>query len=182
MRASLPVAAAGLLLFATPLSAQGSAVAGAAVPEYGNVFPTTGAQQRPDPRLRYRVVFSITKAASDPAKVNPSLEKVARYLNILAADGVHARNGDIVAVVHGAAVPAILGANAYATKFGGARNPNLDLIDRLRKAGVVVSVCDQALQGQGFEPGQVAGNVRVDVSAMTTLTTLQLKGWALLED
>lgn len=182
LRILLFLATVALALVTAPLSAQSSASPGTAVPEYGNVFPTPGAHQRPDRKLRYRVVFSITKAATDPAKINPSLEKVARYLNLLAADGVHPRAGDIVAVVHGAAVPAILGSDAYAAKFAGASNPNLDLIDRLRKAGVIVAVCDQALQGQGFDGRQVAANVRVDVSAMTTMTTLQLKGWALLAD
>src|SRR3546814_20356266 len=84
--------------------------------------------EMPDPALRYRVVFSITEAA--PAgEVNHSLEKVARYLNLLAAGGVVPNVGDIVAVVHGPATPIV--ANKPA-------NPNLTLIAALQEAGVTV--------------------------------------------
>src|SRR3546814_7444597 len=72
----------------------------------------------PDSSLRYRVVFSINEAA--PAgEVNRSLEKVARYLNLLAAGGIRTDAGDIVAVVHGPATP-IVAINPD--------NPNLALI------------------------------------------------------
>ena len=51
---------------------------GPAISGYGKTFPTDGAQTRPDAKLRYRVLFNITKAAPSPDKLNPSVEKVAR--------------------------------------------------------------------------------------------------------
>src|SRR3546814_5937961 len=88
----------------------------------------------PDSSLRYRVVFSINEAA--PAgEVNRSLEKVACYLNLLAAGGIRPDAGDIVAVVHGPATP-IVAINPD--------NPNLALIAALQEAGVTVAICSQA--------------------------------------
>lgn len=165
---------------ATPASAQmreGPVIAG-----YGKTFPTDGAHQRPDAKVRYRVLFDITKAATTPDKLNPSLEKVARFVNLLAIDGVKPAPGDIVAIVHGPATPSIVQDAAYARKNGEKSNPNLALIAKLQAAGVTVAVCGQALHGQGFTGEDVAKDVRVDVAALTTLATLQLQGWALIPD
>lgn len=167
-------------LIASPTLAQ--PIDGSAVPTYGRTYPTGDAAQRPDPKLDYRVVFDITKAASDPARPNRSLEAVARFLNLLAADGVRPAPGHIVAIVHGPATPAIANHGAYARKTGQPVNPNLALIERLRAAGVVVAVCGQAMQGNGIVASEVAPGIRIDVSALTTLANLQLRGWALIPD
>lgn len=165
---------------ASPTLAQ--PIDGSAVPTYGRTFPTEGAVQRPDPQLDYRIVFDVTNASSDPAKPNRSLEAVARFLNLLAAEGVRPAPGHIVAIVHGPATPVISSNGAYARKTGHPENPNLALIERLRAAGVVVAVCGQAMQGNGIAASEVAPGVRIDVSALTTLANLQLRGWALIPD
>src|SRR3546814_10047128 len=124
----------------------------------------------PDSSLRYRVVFSINEAA--PAgEVNRSLEKVARYLNLLAAGGIRPDAGDIVAVVHGPATP-IVAINPD--------NPNLALIAALQEAGVTVAICSQAMNRAELSADDLAPGVRVDAAAITTLTNLQLRGWAVV--
>lgn len=174
------IAAVCYVLIASPSLAQ--PIEGSAVPAYGRTYPTEGAAQRPDPELDYRVVFDITKAASDPAKPNRSIEAVARLLNLLAADGVRPVPGHIVAIVHGPATPSIANNDAYARRTGRLANPNLPLIERLRSAGVIIAVCGQALQGNGIAASELAPGVRIDVSALTTLANLQLRGWALIPD
>lgn len=149
---------------------------------YGTITPVEGAVERPDRSLRYRVLFSVTKAAASPDKVNPSLEKVARFLNLLGADGVRPERGDVVVIVHGPATPIIAGDDAYATKTGTATNPNLALIAALKRAGVSVRVCSQALVGNGIAPATVDKAVEVDVSALTTMATVQIRGWTLIPD
>lgn len=178
------MAAAGSVIMATMSLAPAAAQMrdGPAITGYGKTFPTDHAMQRPDSALRYRVLFSITKAASSPDKVDPSLEKVARFVNLLAIDGVKPLPGDVVAIVHGAATPVVLDDAAYARRAGAKTNPNLDLIAKLQAAGVTIAVCDQALGGQGATKGDLASGVRIDVSALTTLATLQLRGWALIPD
>lgn len=150
--------------------------------EYGKITPVEGGAERPDRSLRYRVLFSVTKASSAPDKVNPSLEKVARFLNLLGADGVRPVRGDVVVIVHGPATPIVAEDPAYATKTGAAANPNLALIAALKRAGVSVRVCSQALIGNGIAPATVDKAIEVDVSALTTMATLQIRGWALIPD
>ena len=175
----------GLSTMPSTLSAQTSAprIAG-----YGAIAPLTGDEMRAEPGLRYRLVFSVTKAAATPDKVNPSLDKVARLLNLLGRDNIRPAPGDIVAIIHGAATPIVANSTAYAaktktkTKAKAKVNPNLDLIEKLREAGVTVAVCSQALHANGISTRQLAPAVRVDLSAMTTLAALQLRGWALIPD
>ena len=169
----------GLSVMPTTLSAQTSAprIAG-----YGAIAPLTGGETRAEPALTYRLVFNVTKAAATPDGVSPSLDKVARLLNLLGRDNIRPAQGDIVVIVHGAATPIVANSTAYAAKTKAKLNPNLELIAKLRDAGVTVAVCSQALHANRIPAKQLAPGVRVDLSAMTTLAALQLRGWAFIPD
>ena len=149
---------------------------------YGATSPTDGAAERPDPTLRYRVLVNVTNASADASRPSPSLEKIARFLNLLAADGVRPQAGDVVAIVHGPATWVVATDAPYAARTKAPNNPNLPLIAKLQAAGVTVAVCSQALHGNNIATKDVAPGIRVDVSAITTLATLQLRGWALIPD
>lgn len=152
-----------------------------AILRHGLIVPVPGAAIRADPELNYRVAFSVTKAATRSDQINPGLEKVARYVNLLRAEGVPSRRVSIVVAVHGAATGSLLTNEAHIRKHGGP-NPNVELVTGLREAGVSVHVCGQALAGQKIERTSILPGVLVDLSALVTLTTLQLKGWALVTD
>lgn len=149
---------------------------------FGSIVPTSDAKERPDHSVRYRVLFSITKAAASPEQVNPNLERVARFLNLLGADGVRPASGDVVVIVYGPATPLVMNDAAYAEHTKVTKNPNLRLVSALRAAGVSVRVCSQALVGNKVDPATVEKGIEVDVSALTTMATLQLRGWALIPD
>lgn len=148
---------------------------------YGGIHSTEGAGERPDKRLRYKLVFNVTKAPENPSRINPSLEKVARFVNLLGADGVRPRRGDVVAIVHGAATPLVLADEAFQARHRTA-NPNLDLIRKLSAAGVEVHVCSQALVGHKIDRGSVDESVQIDVGALVTLANLQQRGYAFMPD
>lgn len=154
-----------------------SLVLGMAVPvqaaQVGAIAPLVGDEVRPDPRLRYRTVFPVSNAPTAADKVNPSLEKVARYLNLLAREGIRTQPGDIVVIVSGGATPAVKQT---------ANNPNRELIAQLQGRGVIVAVCAQALYGHKIDHNELLPGIRVDLSAMTTLAILQLQGWAVITD
>ncbi|ONF97129.1 DsrE family protein [Sphingomonas jeddahensis] len=152
------------------------------VQNFGAITKVPDAKERPDPSLRYRVLFDISKGAPATGGVNPGLEKVARFLNLLGGDGVRPRPGDVVVVIHGPATSLVLSDAAYAQRNKGGHNPNLPLIAALRSAGVSMRVCSQALLGNRIASAELADGIEVDVSAMTTLATLQLRGWALIPD
>ena len=151
------------------------------IPNFGKITSLPNAAMQPDPKVDYRVAFNITRAAAKPDQVNPSLEKVARYINLLAAGGVHPSNGSVLAVVHGRATDLVLKDNAFQRKHG-VSNPNIALIKALEKAGVQVHVCGQALAGRQIAQADVSTGVTVDLSALVTLTTLQQKGWSVISD
>ncbi len=176
------IAVAGCLAIMSSAVSAGVTAQQLVIAGYGKITPIEGAMERPDHSLRYRVLFSVTKAASSPDKVNPSLEKVARFLNLLGADGVRPARGDVVVIVHGPATPIIVEDRAYATKTGAARNPNFALTAALKRAGVSIRVCSQALVGNEIAPATVDKAVEIDVSALTTMATLQIRGWALIPD
>ena len=167
-----------MMLMGAPAMAQPTA---SPIPNFGKITSLPNAAMQPDPKVDYRVAFNITKAAARPDQVNPSLEKVARYINLLAAGGVHPSKGNVVAVVHGPATDVALKNNAFQRKHGG-RNPNIPLIEALGKAGVEVHVCGQALASQQIPQADVFKGVTVDLSALVTLTTLQQKGWSVISD
>lgn len=152
------------------------------IPQFGGIVSVPDAAEQPDPKLRYRVVFNITKSAASPDKINPSLEKVARFVNLLGADKVRPVAGDIVAIIHGAATPLILQNAPYTARTKAAENPNVALIIALQKAGISVQVCGQAMNGNGFTSEDAIPGVVIDDSALITLANLQLRGYALIPD
>jgi predicted peroxiredoxin len=59
-------------------------------------------------------------------------------------------------------------------------NPNLELIGRLHDAGVEIYVCGQSMGFRGVAKQELVEPARVALSAMTMLTVLQSKDYALL--
>ena len=178
---------AAFLLAATMLTGRASLAAQdhrvyPVIPGYGGIVAVPRAAERPDPKLRYRVLFNVTKAASSPDKVNPSLEKVALCVNLRGADNVHPAPGDIAVIIHGPATPLILQNAPYAARMKVATNPNAALIAALQKAGVSVRVCSQAMVGNNITPSEVTPGVAIDDSALTTLANFQIRGYALIPD
>jgi intracellular sulfur oxidation DsrE/DsrF family protein len=166
---ALPVSAG------TPASEQTPRIAG-----YGAVFATPDAAFQPDSTRRYKLVFKVSDAASNPSDLNPALNEVARVINLYARAGVPASQVEAVVAVNGGATPALLDEPHYRKLFNTA-NPNLGLIRALDAAGVKVTLCSQALAWHHYDPSWVATPVIRTPSALTTLTTLQNQGYALLD-
>lgn len=145
---------------------------------YGKTVPVENAGVRPDPAIDYKVVMDVTEAG-EAGSPPPALDRAARLANLLAQSGVPADHRHIVAVLHGAATSAVLNAAGLKAR-GQTSNPSAALIAKLTEAGVEVHVCGQALAGARIGRSEVLPQVQVDLSALTTLSTLQLRGYALL--
>lgn len=137
--------------------------------EFAQVHDIPGATNPPNAGHEYRVVVSVGEAGSN-GQPPAGFVKAGRLYNLLEAHGALGGH-HIVAVVHGSAVPSVIAGNAACAKAA---------IDALSAAGVTVAACGQALVRQGFAPGQLTEGVRLDVSAVTTLATLQVEGYALI--
>ena len=147
---------------------------------YGEVTPIENSGERPDPKVDYKIVLNATKGGT--ADAPPTfLDKAAKVANLLAQSCVPAEHRHVVVILQAAATPAVLNEKGLKAR-GLARNPSADLIAKLNAAGVSVRVCGQALAGAKIARDEVLPGVQVDLSALTTVPALQLRGYALLVD
>jgi intracellular sulfur oxidation DsrE/DsrF family protein len=147
---------------------------------YGKIHYLPDASYRPQADQNYRIVFSITQPSKSPESVNVALDHVARAVNLYAAAGVPLDHLKFVAVVSGPATPLVLNDAQYRAAYGIA-NPNLPLVAELRKAGVDVAVCGQAVAEHEFQYDWVDKAITLSLSALTTVTTLEHQGYSLLQ-
>jgi intracellular sulfur oxidation DsrE/DsrF family protein len=160
--------------FAEPLAGQ------PLISGYGKTVAVENAGERPDPTLDYKLVMSVTEAGPDGSPA-PALDTAARLVNLLAQSGVPAGHRHIVLVLHGPATMAVLDEAGLKAR-GLSANPSASLIAKLADAGVSVRVCGQALAAAKIAQSEVMPQVQVDLSAVTTLSTLQMRGYALLPE
>ncbi len=144
---------------------------------YGPINPLPNAAVQPDKSIKYKVIFEITRVAQSVDKVNPGLDKVARFLNVMAASGIMPKDVELVAIIHGPAAPAILKNEIFRNRFK-TDNPNEKIIKALKEAGVKLYVCGQSLADNGFEHKWVSEQITIAVSASVVVPTYQLKGYA----
>ncbi|URD61104.1 DsrE family protein [Sphingomonas sp. KRR8] len=171
-----------LLTAALPLKAEAAGSKPTpAVPDFGAITPLPQAAMQPDPALIYRVAFNVSNAAKSPDDLNPGLLRAARFMNLMRSAGVARSRTKIMVIVSGTATPLVLREAAFRQKSGVA-NPNQKLIEELVAAGAEIHVCGQALAALKLHHEDVLPMVAVDLSAMVTVTTLQLKGWAVVAD
>lgn len=145
----------------------------------GKMHELPQASYKPDSKATYKIVFSLTKAASKPDEVNPGIERVARTVNLYTWAGVPLKHLHIVAVAAGGATAIALDNVHYRQQFG-TDNPNLPVIAELRKAGVDIAVCGQAVAEHKYPYDAIDKSVTLALSALTTITELQHKGYALM--
>ena len=147
---------------------------------YGKIHYLPDAAYRPQADQNYRIVFSITSPSKSPESVNVALDHVARTVNLYTAAGVPLDHLKFVAVVSGPATPLVLNDAQYRAAYGVA-NPNLHLVAELRKAGVAVAVCGQAVAEHEFQYDWVDKAITLSLSALTTVTTLEHQGYSLMQ-
>lgn len=137
------------------------------------------------PKENSKVLIDITSDKKEGGVIL-GFDRAALIFNQYTEAGAGADNGFKMAIIlHGPATKASLShegfakhTGSYETDLGKTKNPNLDLIRRLREAGVDVYVCGQALAHHGFATTEVAPEVQVAVSAATVNINLQMDGYA----
>lgn len=145
-----------------------------------------GIDEKPDPNVVYNVVFDFTAFAErddkkdevDSASMNWGLSDIGRILNLHAAAGVPKEKINFVAAVHGFATASFFTNAAYQEKYK-MDNPNIKVIEELTKVGVKFLICGQSLNWMGYKKEMLVPQVKVTLTAQTTLSSYQLKGYAL---
>ena len=170
-------AVVAFLFVASALAAEPST--GPAIADHGPVYDVADLDLSVSTRTVYRAAFDAVDYTTDGAGINRDLERVARFVNMHARQGVPLENMDLAVVLHGEALKSALQHDAYRQRYG-IDNPNLDLLESLAEAGVQFVACGQSVTYRGFGRDELAEPVNIALSAMTAMVTLQADGYALL--
>jgi intracellular sulfur oxidation DsrE/DsrF family protein len=175
--AAVVVLACGTWAAAT-VGAAPQATFGPVLENYGPVY-YMGPVDLPTPTDRdFRGLFDVAAAGPDDTH-SPAIETVARFLNMHAQAGVPRERLGAALVLHGGAGKYALTHAAYRERYG-VDNPNLELIEELRGAGVEIVICGQTAGARGFARDQIADAVGVALSAMTAHKLFQDQGYQIV--
>jgi len=169
--------AAVAMWMAFPGSARAQSAQALPIPSVDAAIDFPNEHEMPDPNLTYKIVFDIAKAAPKIDDVNPGLIAVARYYNTLAKGGVPADRRKFVVVFHQEGTELALTNAAYKALKDGHDNPNIGLIRSMKQAGVDFRVCGQGVLSRKIDMSTIQPEIQIDQWAMTTITTLQLRGY-----
>jgi intracellular sulfur oxidation DsrE/DsrF family protein len=172
------VAVLCVALIGLPGSAHAQAAQAQQIPGVDAATDFPNEHELPDTTMVYKVAFDIGKATPKISDVNSGLEKIAEYYNTLAKHGVPADHIKFIVVFHQQGGQYALTNAAFKTRNDGHDNPNIALIQNLKKAGVDLRVCGQGVLGMKVEQSAILPEVQIDLWALVTLTTYALKGYA----
>lgn len=148
-----------------------------AIKDFGSFSKVPFATDMPDPSIDYKIVVEASEKIENPAEIYAPLEHVARMYNLHVYGGVPKSKLQVVLVIWGPSVPVILSDEAYKKKYGVA-NPNSKILEALKTAGVNLLACGQSVNRYEIDPKTINPNVHVALSRFTTVSTLQMKGYA----
>jgi intracellular sulfur oxidation DsrE/DsrF family protein len=150
-----------------------------AIKNGGGIFAVPEAESIGEWKQPYKIVTEISQGVEKRDSLNPTLDKLARLVNLYTQAGVAKENIDINVMIHFTATPIILSDEAYKKKFG-VPNPNTALINEMAANGVKFYVCGQSIYKRKVATEPRNPNIKVILSAMYGITTLQMKGYAFL--
>ena len=171
---ALPMALALLTLSLTSAHAEDALL----VPDMPVAREIANAHEVPDPSTNYKIVFSVNRAPENPDEVEPMFRAIATYLNTLGKYGVPPEHRNIVAMIHHRSerFDIVMNNEAYKARHG-RDNPNIDIIRKLKQAGVDIRLCGQGLVGREIDPEDVNPDIQIDLWAMTSIVNLTLAGY-----
>jgi len=147
------------------------------VPGFGAGRDLPGAHLAPDPNTEYKVVFDLTVTDDNLDDPYPFLPAIAVYMNTLQKFGVPAENRKIAIVLHQGSGLIGLKNEEFKARNDGADNPNIELIQKLHKAGVTFHICGQGVLAREIDPEDLLPEIQVDYWALTTLIELGRQGY-----
>lgn len=154
-------------------------VTGPVIPNFGHVFAVDDPDFKIAADQKLYAVFDISTTPDDPAQVNPLINSLARFLNMHAQAGIPLENLKVAFAIHGVANKDVLNNEAYQKRFQ-MDNPNLELIRELEVAGAEMYICGQTMAFRKVARSELTSEVKVALSAMTVLVSLQAQGYGLI--
>jgi intracellular sulfur oxidation DsrE/DsrF family protein len=177
MRILISRIAVSCILF-LPLIGQAQTPANPIIKNYGTIYAIDNVEPQ-DSELDYKIVIDLKSSNDNYDKVNSGLNNVARMLNLHGVAGVPGYKLKVAVAVHYTATPIILNNTGYQKKYG-VDNPNLELINELKEAGVELFVCGQSLVARKYAFEDVNPQVETALSMLTVVTEKTMNGYQLL--
>jgi len=149
------------------------------IPQADGYVSISKAAVPPDKSRTYRAIFDATHGTDKPTDLVPALNMAGSELNLFGAAGVSLKNVKFAVVFHGSAMDGLLDDSHYRAKFG-VENPNLKVMEEMKKRGVELFVCGQNLAFEKIDPKTLSPDVQVASDALLVLMAYQNDGYALL--
>ncbi|MEN8125585.1 MAG: DsrE family protein [Bacteroidota bacterium] len=161
------------------VSSQVKTIKGPVFKDFGNVYKIKNPDLLLEKNKIYKVIFDVYTDVDDINEINPSINTVARFINMHAQNGVKLKDMEIVLVLHGKAIKNALNDGSFKKKYK-ISNPNAKLLTALKKADVKTYVCAQSLIHKGYHKNDLSNDVELSLSALTALVYYQDKGYQLI--
>lgn len=148
------------------------------IKNYGGILELDRVDVAPDPDMEYKILIELVHKI-DKTKERAAFPavNVARLMNLHGVGGVKPENLKVTVVIHGGATNSVLNEEAYKKRYE-MDSPYVPLYKELMEAGVEVIICGQSYASYGNSVDDLMANVKVGTSALTTISTYQLKGYA----
>lgn len=162
-----------LLLFSAEINAQEAQFP--IIENFGGIYEIPDSID-PEPDMEYNIVIDLKTLQRDKASLNPGLNNVARMMNLHGLGGVKAEDLNVAVVIHGGATDLVIDNNAYQKRYE-MDNPNLELIDTLKEAGIEIYVCGQSLIAREYAFDELNPQIKKGLSMLTVFTTYMNNGY-----
>ncbi len=154
------------------------------IKSFGPVYDVPFAVEKPDSTMQYKIVADCgevkEKSTVKPEEIYSALQQISRMYNLHIYGGVPQKNLQVAVVIWGDPIGIIMTNEAYKKKYG-IDNPNIKIISEMKQAGISFYACGQSMMKYGVDPASINPDVTAAVSRFTTVSTLQLKGYAYLK-
>ncbi|MEJ6546422.1 MAG: intracellular sulfur oxidation DsrE/DsrF family protein [Arcticibacterium sp.] len=166
-----------LLFFTNLLQAQN--LINPVIKGFGTIGDAPEATEKPDPNMDYKIIVDLMTGEEEKSELSFSLNNVARLINLHVMGGVPKEKITVVVAIHASAIWSAMNNEAHKKAFS-VENPNIPLLKELINNGVKIVVCSQSMFKRKIAPSELAPGLEIATSALTVLSTYQLKGYALI--
>jgi intracellular sulfur oxidation DsrE/DsrF family protein len=146
------------------------------IKDYGKVFEIPFAVENPDPKINYKIAIEVGEKMESDSTVDRELDVIARLYNALIYGGVPRNHIRIAVVIYHTASWITLDDSSFRKKYG-KENPNTKAIDEISDAGIDLFICGQSLMAAKIDPNHVNPKVKIVLSRLTKMSTLEMQGY-----
>ena len=132
---------------------------------------------KPPAGMDYKVAFDVGSGVS--GERNRGLDGAARLMNMLANSGVPVAKIHPAIFIHNSGIYDVTNDARYGQQYGGAANPNADLVRQLVAKGVPIYICGQSAAWANVSKADLLPGVKMALSAMDAHAILQHQGYTL---